>query len=304
MKFCELKKHINEIVVPKELLSNIKKIFSSKIKINGDVNQILADFLVNGGGILNVLSKKQMSWIDWRHLKKSCESSSGMTIENNGILMEFLCQYILPNIFNIKSLILYQEPSFESPENGNDLLFFDEYGNIFIYEVKSKISNYFGHIVLKEKIKNAYTSLFCSKEIKNNKKISIARNVTDNLEIDNNMKDKLFRLLEAIEDVKGNIVDLCSNEDIFLNICIVSNGFEYTEEELKNDLVHAVQSSVYCKKNCKYIDKINGICKINRLGKSVILNIISVEFNTELNINSLNSNIIKIIDDKGLDVRC
>jgi len=32
--------------------------------------------------------------------------------------------------------------------------------------------------------------------------------------------------------------------------------------------------------------------------------IISIEFSTELNINKLNENIIKIIDDKGLDVQC
>ena len=89
-----------------------------------------------------------------------------------------------------------------------------------------------------------------------------------------------------------------------MNICIISNGFQYTELELKNDLIDSITSSVYCKSNCEYIDKENGICKINRLSKTVVLNIISIEFNTELNINDLNSNIIEIIDDKGLDIRC
>lgn len=304
MNNYDFMKELKELSVPSELMSNIKKIFSSVVKIDGDINKILAEFLVNEEGILNVLSKQQMSWIDWKQLKESCKSSASMTIENNGILMEFLCQYILPSIFNIKSLILYQEPSYESPENGNDLLFFDTNGNIFIYEVKSKISDDFSHIELKSKIKNAYTSLFCSKEIKNHKKISIARNVTTNLEISDQIKDKIFSLLEKVEDVEGNIINLCGDKEIFLNICIISNGFQYTELELKNDLIDSITSSVYCKSNCEYIDKENRICKINRLSKTIVLNIISIEFNTELNINDLNSNIIKIIDDKGLDIRC
>lgn len=304
MKNYNFKKELKEISVPNELILNAKKILSSEVKIDGDINQILAEFLVNDDGVLNVLSKEEMSWIDWKQLKESCKSSSNMIIENNGILMEFLCQYILPNIFNIKSLILYQEPSFESPENGNDLLFFDTDGNIFIYEVKSKISDDFSHTTLKAKIKNAYTSLFCSKEMKNHKKISIARKVTNNLEISDEVKDKIFSLLEKVEDVEGNIIDLCEDKEIFLNICIISNGFQYTELELKNDLIDSITSSVYCKSNCEYLDKDNGVCKINRLSKTIVLNIISIEFNTELNINDLNDNIIQIIDDKGLDIRC
>lgn len=304
MNNYNFKKQLKEISVPIELISNIKKILSSEVKIDGDINRILAEFLVNDGGILNVLSKEEMGWFDWKQLKESCKSSSNMTIENNGILMEFLCQYILPNIFNIKSLILYQEPSFESPENGNDLLFFDSDGNIFIYEVKSKISDDFGHITLKAKIKNAYTSLFCSKEMKNHKKISIARKVTSDLEILDEVKDKIFSLLEKVEDVEGNIIDLCEDEEIFLNICIISNGFQYTELELKKDLIDSIRTSVYCKSNCEYLDKDNRVCRINHLSKTVVLNIINIEFNTELNINNLNDNIIQIIDDKGLDIRC
>lgn len=300
----DFKKSSEEIIVPISLLSNVEKIFCTKVNINEDINEKLAAFLINDGGILNVLTKDKMNWIDWKQLKKSCKSCSAKSIENNGILMEFLCQYILPNIFDIKSLILYQEPSYESPENGNDILFFDCKGNVFIYEVKSKISNEFSHTELKEKIKHAYTSLFCSKELKNHKKISIARNVTSNLELDDVTKDKIFALLEKIEDAEENISDLCIEDDIFMNICVISNGFQYTNEEILNDLNNAINTSVYCKNTCEYNDKENKICKINRLGKTFILNIISIEFSTELNINKLNENIIKIIDDKGLDVQC
>ena len=110
--------------------------------------------------------------------------------------------------------------------------------------------------------------------------------------------------IKLVEDVEGNIIDLCKDKEIFLNICIISNGFQYTELELKNDLIDSITSSVYCKSNCEYHDKNNGVCKINRLSKTIVLNIISIEFNTELNINDLNDNIIQIIDDKGLDIRC
>lgn len=298
------KNNSKEIIVPEKLLSNIKKIFCTKVKIDDDINERLASFLIDDDGILNVLSKNNMTWSDWKNLKESCKSCSARTIENNGILMEFLCQYILPKIFNIESLILYQEPDYESPESGNDLLFFDSNGNVFIYEVKSKISNEFSHTQLKEKIKHAYTSLFCSKELKNHKKISIARRVTGNLDINDVTKDKIYKLLEKIEDVGGNISDLCDEDDIYMNICIVSNGFQYTEEEILGDLVSCINTSVYCKNSCEYIDKENKICKINRLSKTIILNIISVEFSSELDINKLNSNIIRIIDDRGLDLRC
>ena len=298
------KNNSKEIIVPEKLLSNIKKIFCTKVKIDDDINERLASFLIDDDGILNVLSKNNMTWSDWKNLKESCKSCSARTIENNGILMEFLCQYILPKIFNIESLILYQEPDYESPESGNDLLFFDSNGNVFIYEVKSKISNEFSHTQLKEKIKHAYTSLFCSKELKNHKKISIARRVTGNLDINDVTKDKIYKLLEKIEDVGGNISDLCDEDDIYMNICIVSNGFQYTEEEILGDLVSCINTSVYCKISCEYIDKENKICKINRLSKTIILNIISVEFSSELDINKLNSNIIRIIDDRGLDLRC
>lgn len=298
------KNNSQEIIVPKELLSNVKKIFCTKVKIDDDINKKLAEFLINDNGILNVLSKDSMSWIDWKHLKESCKSCSYRAIENNGILMEFLCQYILPNIFEIESLILYKEPSFEDPESGNDLLFFDTNGNVYIYEVKSKISSDFSHIQLKQKIKYAYTSLFCSKELKNHKKIATARNVTDTLDLNNNIKDKIYGLLEKIEDAGGNISDLCNKDDIYMNICIISNGFQYTENEILDDLIDCINTSVYCKGSCEHIDRVNGICKINRLSKTIILNIISIEFNSELNINKLNNNIIKIIDDKGLDLRC
>lgn len=298
------KNNSQEIIVPKELLSNVKKIFCTKVKIDDDINKKLAEFLINDNGILNVLSKDSMSWIDWKHLKESCKSCSYRAIENNGILMEFLCQYILPNIFEIESLILYKDPSFEDPESGNDLLFFDTNGNVYIYEVKSKISSDFSHIQLKQKIKYAYTSLFCSKELKNHKKIATARNVTDTLDLNNNIKDKIYGLLEKIEDAGGNISDLCNKDDIYMNICIISNGFQYTENEILDDLIDCINTSVYCKGSCEHIDRVNGICKINRLIKTIILNIISIEFNSELNINKLNNNIIKIIDDKGLDLRC
>jgi len=298
------KNNSQEIIVPKELLSNVKKIFCTKVKIDDDINKKLAEFLINDNGILNVLSKDSMSWIDWKHLKESCKSCSYRAIENNGILMEFLCQYILPNIFEIESLILYKDPSFEDSESGNDLLFFDTNGNVYIYEVKSKISSDFSHIQLKQKIKYAYTSLFCSKELKNHKKIATARNVTDTLDLNNNIKDKIYGLLEKIEDAGGNISDLCNKDDIYMNICIISNGFQYTENEILDDLIDCINTSVYCKGSCEHIDRVNGICKINRLSKTIILNIISIEFNSELDINKLNNNIIKIIDDKGLDLRC
>ena len=128
---------LHEIEVPEKLKSNIKKIFVSKTKFEHNINEVVANFLINDGGNLDVLAMNTMSWIDWKNLKRSCERSKSMSIKNNGILMEFLSQNILPKIFNIDSLILYQEPDFESPENGNDLLFFDSNGNGFVFEIKS-----------------------------------------------------------------------------------------------------------------------------------------------------------------------
>ena len=243
-----------------------------------------------------------MSWIDWKNLKRSCERSKSMSIKNNGILMEFLSQNILPKIFNIDSLILYQEPDFESPENGNDLLFFDSNGNVFVFEIKSKISKNFDHFELKKKIKNAYISLFCSKEIKNQKKISIARKVASGLAVIDTTRHKIFDLLEKIDDVEGEIINLCSSNEIFLNICVIGNGFNCTDEEIQEDLVDALSTSVYCKKTCKYNDLDKNVCTIGLLSKSIILNIISIEFDTELNIVDLNDCIIKLIDDKELDI--
>lgn len=302
MKTHNFNDDIREIEVPEKLKSNIKKIYISKSSFEQDINEVVANFLVNDDGILDVLAMEKMSWIDWKNLKGSCEHAKSMSIKNNGILMEFLSQNILPKIFNINSLILYQEPNFESPENGNDLLFYDENGNVFVFEVKSKLSKEVGHLELKEKIKNAYTSLFCSKELKNKKKISIARKVTTGLNILDSTRQKLFNLLERIDNVQGEIIELCSESEIFLNICIIGNGFECTDEEVQNDIIDALNSSIYCKAKCKYNDLEKNACTIDILSKSIILNIISIEFNTELNIIDLNNCIIKIIDEKGLDV--
>lgn len=293
---------IEEYSVPDILTNNIKKILSTKIIIDTDINYELADYFVNKGGILDVLVKEKMNWIDWKQLKESCKSASSMTIENNGILMEFLSQNYLSYFFNIKSLIYYERVSYESPENGNDLLFFDDNGNVYIFEVKSKISSNFSHTYLKEKIKNAYTSLFCSKEMKNHEKLAIARDSIDGIKLDDSFKDKVFDILERIEDVKGEFIDLCNEENIILNICIIGNGFNYTEEQIKDDLIDLIFKSVYCKSNCPY--KYKQKCIIEKLKKSIILNIVSIEFNSDLNISLLNDNIVKIIDEKGLDKRC
>lgn len=63
-----------------------------------------------------------------------------------------------------------------------------------------------------------------------------------------------------------------------------------------------IKTSTYCKRGCKNL--VDGKCNINRLDKSIIFNIISIEFSTELDINLLNNNIVKLIEDKGLDIRC
>lgn len=304
IKDFDYKNNTIELNVPKELKKNIKKILITKVKIFEDINDKIADFLVNEGGILQSLSKEKMTWSDWKNLKESCKDCDNMTLENNGILMEFLCQYILPNIFDINILILYKDVSFESPEPGNDLLFFDMKGNVYIYEVKSKICDDFNHIQLKRKLKSAYTSLFCSKELKNHKKISIARETTTNLSLSNEIKEKLFLSLEKIEDVRNNIITLCEEKDIKLNLCIIGNGFDFTIEQLKDDLIEIINTSIYCKGNCEYNDKKNKKCTVNRLKKSIILNIISIEFDTKLDISTLNNNIVTIIEEKGLDVRC
>jgi len=296
------KEHTREIKVPLELEKNIEKIFSTSVIIN-NINEELAKFLVDDNGILSALNKEIMTWTDWKYLKESCKSSSRMTFENNGILMEFLCQYILPNIFDINSLLLYQEPSFEDPEGGNDLLFFDSKGNVFIFEVKSKISNNYSHTELKKVIKKGYTSLFCSSEIKNHKKICIARKITEDLYLSKSKKDIIFDSLETIEEVEGNIISLCNNDKIFLNICIIGNGFNYTDEELREDLKDALFSNNYCKRNCKYNDTTNHNCTINRLQKSFILNIISIEFPEELSVTELNNKIIQRIEIGKLDVQ-
>ena len=302
MSSLNYKKQITEYAVTNELVDNIKKIISTKFIIETDVNLELANYFVNNGGILDVLSKDSMSWFEWKQLKESCKSATTMTIENNGILMEYLSQNFLTDFLNIYSLIYYEEPSFESPENGNDLIFFNTAGNIFIFEVKSKISSNCTHIYLKKKIKDAYTSLFCSEELKNHKKISLARKLITGIDVQEDIRDKIFDLLQEVEKVNSNIIDLCNNKDIFLNICIVGNGFNYTEEELKEDLIDVIKTSTYCKRGCKNL--VDGKCNINRLDKSIIFNIISIEFSTELDINLLNNNIVKLIEDKGLDIRC
>lgn len=296
------KENTREIAVPLELKNNIDKISTTKVIVR-NVNEELAKFLVDENGIMSALDKESMSCHDWKYLKESCRNSQRMTFENNGILMEFLCQYILSDIFAINSLILFQEPDYETPESGNDLLFFDSKGNVFIFEIKSKLSDTFSHSELKKTIKKGYTSLFCSSEIKNHKKICIARNITDKLEIPESKKETIFSSLEKIEEVEGNIIGLCNDDNIFLNICVIGNGFNYTDEELGIDLIDALLSNVYCKTNCKYNDTINNKCTINRLQKSFVLNIISVEFPEELNIVSLNNEIINRIDERKLDVK-
>ena len=305
MQNYDYKKNTREISVPNDLKNKIKNIFVSKISYDANINDIIAEFLIKKRGILLVLGKNIMTWTDWRQLKISCLQANTKTFSNNGILMEFLSHYILPNVFNLHSLLCFEIPSYENPESGNDLIFFDSNCELFIFEVKSKVSNDFSKKELKNKIKNAFTSLFCSKEIKNAKKIKIARDsVEEGLDLTEEEKEKIFYQLDKIESSEGNIIDLVDDEYIKFNICIIGNGFDVDDESLIYELPSLINTTVYCKNDCCYKDKDNHIFMINQLEKMMVLNIINIEFNRELDLVSLNSKIADLINLEGLDKRC
>lgn len=158
---------------------------------------------------------------------------------------------------------------------------------------------------LKNKIKNAFTSLFCSKEIKNAKKIKIARDsVEEGLDLTEEEKEKIFYQLDKLESSEGKIIDLVDDEYIKFNICIIGNGFDVDDITLINELPNLINTTVYCKSDCCYRDKDNHICMINQLDKMVVLNIVNIEFNRELDLVSLNGKIVDLINSEGLDKRC
>ncbi|MCI9280212.1 MAG: hypothetical protein HFJ02_05400 [Bacilli bacterium] len=305
MRNYDYKKNTREISVPNDLKNKIKNIFVSKIYYDANINDIIAEFLIRDRGILLALGKNLMTWTDWRQLKISCLQANTKTFSNNGILMEFLSHYILPNVFNLHSLLCFEIPSYEAPESGNDLIFFDSNCDLFIFEVKSKVSNDFSKNELKNKIKNAFTSLFCSKEIKNAKKIKIARDsVEEGLDLTEEEKEKIFYQLDKIELSEGNIIDLVDDEYIKFNICVIGNGFDVDDESLIYELPSLINTTVYCKSDCCYKDKDNHICMINQLEKMMVLNIVNIEFNRELDLVSLNDKIVNLINLEGLDKRC
>lgn len=301
----DYKKNTREIIVPNKLKNKIKNIFVSRISYNENINDIIAEFLIKDRGILLTLGKSLMTWTDWRQLKMSCLEAGNKTFSNNGILMEFLSHYILPNVFNLHSLLSFEIPSYETPESGNDLIFFDSNCELFIFEIKSKVSNDFSKNELKIKIKNAFTSLFCSKEIKNAKKIKIARDsVEEGLDLTEEEKEKIFYQLDKLESSEGKIIDLVDDEYIKFNICIIGNGFDVDDVTLINELPNLINTTIYCKSDCCYRDKDNHICMINQLDKMVVLNIVNIEFNRELDLVLLNSKIVDLINSEGLDKRC
>ena len=51
-----------------------------------------------------------------------------------------------------------------------------------------------------------------------------------------------------------------------------------SSEELQKDLIESINTAVYCDSKCANKDCVKNICKLNILNKSIILNIVSVEF--------------------------
>ena len=76
-----------------------------------------------------------------------------------------------------------------------------------------------------------------------------------------------------------------------------------TQEEINNNLENFIYSTRECKSRCANIDKESGKCLINKLGNIKIINMISLEFAKELELEELNRQIIKKIEEEGLDNR-
>lgn len=290
--------------VPSNISGKIESISVLNLYINKDINEVLAEYLVTERNIKKILLKKELTWIEWRQLKKSCESALTATLKNNGILMEFIGQILIAEIFNIESLIKYNNPNYETPEQGIDIIFYNENLEIFIFEVKSKVSDNNNISEFCGKIKNALTSLYCAKELRNQKKLAIAREtINDSVALNKEKKDILFNLLEQIEDNDEDFEELSKKDNITLNICLIGNGFNITQEEINNNLGKFINSTRECKSNCKNADKDHDKCLINKLGNIKIINMISLEFAKELELEELNKQIIKKIEEEGLDSR-
>lgn len=287
--------------VPSNISGKIESIEVLNLYIDKDINEILAEYLVTERNIKKILLKKELTWIEWRQLKKSCESALTAVLKNNGILMEFIGQILIGEIFNIESLIKYHNPNYETPEQGMDIIFYNENLEIFIFEVKSKVSNSNNISEFCGKIKNALTSLYCAKELRNEKKLAIAREtINDSIALNKEKKDTLFNLLEEIEDNDEDFEELSEKDNITLNICLIGNGFNITQEEINNNLEQFIYSTRECKSNCKNADKVSDKCLINKLGNIKIINMISLEFAKELELEELNKQIIKKIEEEGL----
>lgn len=60
--------------VPNHLKEKIQRICITNIYVNEDVNEILSEFLVKERNIRKILFKDELSWIDWKNLKTSCNN--------------------------------------------------------------------------------------------------------------------------------------------------------------------------------------------------------------------------------------
>lgn len=290
--------------VPKNLEEKIQRICITNVYVNEDVNEILSEFLVKERNIKKILFKDDLNWIDWKNLKTSCNNAQDMAFKNNGILMEFLGQIIITQMFNIRSLIKYHTPNFETPEQGTDIIFYNDNLDIFIYEVKSKVSRNNNIEEFCKKIKNALTSLYCAKELRNQKKLALAREeIQESIILNKENKDKLFNIIQEIDDNNNDFEKLSEKENITLNICVIGNGFDITQDELNNNLYKYIYSTLACKENCANADRIKNKCLIDRLSNIKIINVISLEFAKELELSELNKQIVKRIEEEGLDIR-
>lgn len=290
--------------VPSDIEGKIENICVTNLYINEDINEVLGEYLVTKRNIRKILFKDELTWIDWKQLKNSCNNASNAAFKNNGILMEFIGQIIITEMFNIESLIKYHNPNFETPEQGTDIIFYDDNLEVFIYEVKSKVSRNSDINEFCKKIKNALTSLYCARELRNQKKLAIAREtIQDSIILNKEKKDALFNIIEQIDENNNNFEELGKKDNITLNICLIGNGFNINQKDLNENLSQYINSTFACKDGCNNADKIQNKCLVNRLANIKIINMISLEFAKELDLNELNKQIVKKIEEEGLDNR-
>ena len=102
---------------------------------------------------------------------------------------------------------------------------------------------------------------------------------------------------------RNNFEELSKKDNITLNICLIGNGFNITQNELNQNLYRYINTTLECKNNCTNVDREKNKCLIDRLNNIKIINIISLEFAKELELTELNKQIVKKIEEEGLDNR-